>query len=92
MKTTIELANGKTVEASLGMLAIKSLRSKDKSLYNTANEMICHGTENVEDISKAIYAGYVATSTDENVFSEDEFISLLPDSYAEQVRILKSLL
>lgn len=90
MKTTITLNNGNKVEGSLGMAALRSLRAKNKSLYTSASRVILGGATDVEDVTKTLYASYVAVT--EQPMPEDEFFSLLPDSISEQVDILAKII
>lgn len=92
MKTKIELSNGKAVDGSLGIMALKALRHKDKNLYTEANRIVATGAKTVEDVLNAAYAGYVACCEDKPEYSFDEFISLLPDSASDIAEIVTKMI
>ncbi len=92
MLQNIELNNGTIVQGSLGIMALKNLRHKDKSLYNDANRIIVKGADSVEDVLTAAYAGYAAVCKDEIEYTYDEFVSLLSDSVTEVARIVSKMI
>lgn len=88
----IRLNNNSTVNCSLGLMALKNLRHKNKNLYAEANKVIFEGTKSIEDLTNAIYAGYVACCKEKPKYSFDEFTKLLPDSIKELSEIAKKML
>lgn len=90
-KTEIALTNGQTVAVSLGFAALKNLRHKNASLYKFADRAVAKGPESISEVSKLIYAAYLAVCEGEPI-AEDAFYELLPDSYPEQVEMLQEIL
>lgn len=88
----IKLNNGVSVQGSLGLMALKNLRHKDKQLYTDANRIVFEGAKNIEDVTTAVYAGYVACSKEKPEYTQDEFTQLLPDSISELTGIVKRML
>ena len=89
--TEIKLSDGSTVRVSLGFAALKNLRHKNQPLYKFADKAIAKGPEGITEVSKIIYAGYIALCDGEPI-AEKDFYELLPDSYAEQVEMLQEIL
>lgn len=90
-KTEIVLTNGQSVSASLGFAALKNLRHKNSSLYKFADRAVAKGPEGISEVSKLIYAAYLAVNEGEPI-AEGDFYELLPDSYADQVEMLQEIL
>lgn len=88
----IKLNNDTSVQASLGLMALKNLRHKDKDLYKDVNRILFEGTKNIEDLTTAIYAGYVTCCKDKPEYSFEEFTNLLPDSVSELTGIIKRMI
>lgn len=88
----IKLNNDTSVQASLGLMALKNLRHKDKDLYKDANRIIFEGAKNIEDLIAAIYAGYVTCCKDKPEYSLEEFTKLLPDSVSELAAVFKKMI
>lgn len=84
----IDLKNDQKVQCSLGLMSLKKLRGKSKSLYATANKTILKGVDDIEEIVETIYAGYVA-SNDVTDYNLEEFAKLLPDSPQELCELIQ---
>ncbi len=89
--TEIKLTDGNTVRVSLGFAAMKRLRHKNQSLYKFADKAIAKGPEGITEVSKLIYAGYIALCDGEPI-AENDFYEFLPDSYSDQVEMLQEIL
>lgn len=95
LATTVdyELADGSTVKCTLAMIRLKQLASKDKALYQFAMKVLTNGPEDILDIARMVYVGYVCANMDnDDILSADDFTMMCGSDFTGLSQTFRELM
>lgn len=77
---TLELKNGETVNLSLSLRKVYTLKNKNKELYEKYNKALMSEVADLFNFITIIYTAYICENIDKtsNLLSYDEFIDICP--------------
>lgn len=91
----IELETGETVKATLAYILLLKLKSTNKAAYEEYNRIIMKGGQDVFDVMRIIYAGYLcallADDAYDSAISFDEFLSVMPPDHDYTMNVYNML-
>lgn len=88
-----ELRNGEIVKLTLTFGKLNLLRRVNNELYQRYNKVVSGKSDDILDIVTMVYVAYwCANFGNDNLYTEDDFIELLPFDVSEIKRVYTKLM